>query len=285
METFSSFEAKDFGPVVLNVTVDCPSCVNNTKKSKFWTVKHNYPASFPACASVQPYAMDNQFSSSPTLCRSTDNIADGTGVTVWIGNMSESGPRATVSISHGADGDYPLLVSNPFQFWQEKTVLLGLMVRRNKDQCFSSTDCSLTKQMYLASMQYDGKVDWGGTNWGGGQLNIRMLRFAQVYTKVRSQTLVEVLASIGGASGLILAALGVALKVTIFVFDNVPLKKQDKELPVISSCEVSSVTVDQNFDNEVWVADFVNTLTSAPAIVPGERNLGQGQPRDVVVEA
>ena len=57
---------------------------------------------------------------------------------------------------------------SPIEHWHEKTLLLGLTVTRDSEDCVSSSDCKLERQLYLASMQYDGKVSWGGENWGGG---------------------------------------------------------------------------------------------------------------------
>lgn len=220
VETFSSQEAADFGAEAINVTVQCPSCVLHSTKGKFWTVGQSYPSTFGHCASLGLKAVNDQNRTSVTLCRTTDNIADDSGVKVWIGNISATGVRATVVIYHDSGSGTPLEVTTPLEHWHEKTLLLGLKVNRDKDDCISSEQCKLEKDLYLASMQYDGKVSWGGDTWGGAQLNVRMLRFAQVYTKVPRQTFMEVLASIGGASGLLITALGFALQVSRFVYQK-----------------------------------------------------------------
>eukprot|EP00931_Biecheleriopsis_adriatica_P102341 TRINITY_DN77321_c0_g1_i1.p1 TRINITY_DN77321_c0_g1~~TRINITY_DN77321_c0_g1_i1.p1 ORF type:complete len:312 (-),score=33.52 TRINITY_DN77321_c0_g1_i1:55-990(-) len=211
VETFESQPTTDFGPVSLNVTVFCPSCVLHSKRNKLWIVRHSYPEAFTRCHAEGTKAVADQVSSIVSLCRTTDNIADGTGVKVWLGNMTLDGPRATLLVSQ-ARGN-ALEITTPLEAWHEKTLLLGMTVNRDRDDCTSSNDCSLTKELYLSSMQYDGEVDWGGESWAGGQLHVRMLRFANVYTKVPKQTILDVLGVIGGMSGLLIGALGIGIKV------------------------------------------------------------------------
>merc|ERR1712224_303997 len=113
--------------------------------------------------------------------------------------MSEWSPRAQVTVTQ--DGSSALKVTTYLEHWHEKTLIFGLMVKRNKEDCISSSDCTLVKELFVSSMQYDGKVDWGGDTWAGAQLNVRLGRFANVYTRVPKATVLELLASIGGASG------------------------------------------------------------------------------------
>lgn len=211
VETFSSQEASIFGSLSINVTVLCPSCVMHTQKSKFWTVTHSYPPEFEACADEGVKAANDQVTTFATLCRTTDNIQDSTGIKVWLGNMTMHAPRATIIVSQRTDTAHPLQVTTPIEAWHEKTLLLGLTVTRDKDDCTSAAQCNLKRELYLASMQYDGKVEWGdfvGETWAGGQLHIRMVRFAHVYTQVPKQSIPDVFASIGGAHGLLVSTLG-----------------------------------------------------------------------------
>eukprot|EP00930_Biecheleria_cincta_P036164 TRINITY_DN24817_c0_g1_i1.p1 TRINITY_DN24817_c0_g1~~TRINITY_DN24817_c0_g1_i1.p1 ORF type:complete len:297 (-),score=27.95 TRINITY_DN24817_c0_g1_i1:380-1270(-) len=229
VETFSSQEASIFGPLSLNVTVQCPSCVLHTKKSKFWSVTHSYPPEFDQCADEGTKVTNDEVTTLATLCRTTDNIQDPTGIKVWLGNMTAHGPRATVIVSQSTDTAHPLQVTTPIEAWHEKTLLLGMTVTRDKDDCTSAAQCSLKRELYLASMQYDGKVDWGdfvGDSWAGGQLHVRMIRFAHVYTQVPKQSIPDVFASIGGAHGLLVSIL--AWPVLIATFLGRYLRKDGK---------------------------------------------------------
>lgn len=123
--------------------------------------------------------------------------------------MSSEAPRAKVLVKQ-QDSD-ALKVTTYLEHWHEKTLLLGLKVNRDQDECTSTSECELTKELYVMSMQYDGKVDWGGSTWGGAQLNVRMGRFAHVYTRVPPASIWEVLASCGGASAWLISALAVPL--------------------------------------------------------------------------
>jgi len=206
VETFSSQEALQFGPVPLQLRIECPGCTPHASKDKLWTVKHIYD-DFQHCASAGSLAVNDQAISFPVLCRTTDDIANPAGVTVWLGNLSENAPRAQVIVTQ--EGSGALKATTYLEHWHEKTLIFGLAVRRDKEDCFSSSDCTLMKELFVSSMQYDGKVDWGGDNWGGAQLNVRLSRFANVYTRVPKASVLELLASIGGASGLLIATLAV----------------------------------------------------------------------------
>mmetsp|Transcript_4589 Transcript_4589/g.10118 ORF Transcript_4589/g.10118 Transcript_4589/m.10118 type:complete len:353 (+) Transcript_4589:63-1121(+) len=200
--TFESAEADKFGPVNLDVFVDCAVCNLHTKENVKYRVFHEY-ADGPCQTERQVVADQN---ASIPMC-------NGGSVGVWIGNISEGVERAIVRTSSNG-----VVMETPLEFWHEKTILFGMTVRRNDEDCESESDCDLTKELYLANMVYDGKVDWGGHNWGGAKLNIGLLQYAQVYTKVPSRTYPDLLSDIGGASGILIFVLGMLRKLSEVVF-------------------------------------------------------------------
>lgn len=229
-KSFSSQESVDFGPMDLKVTVDCTDCTYDPTGTKNFTyrVKYDYEG-VPQCKDVGSAAFMDQDAYPIKLCRSSDDIRDKTGVEVHIHNISKrsrvhkglgmGAGRATVFISSG-----DLNVTTPVQFWHEKTLLLGLEVTRDKEDCMSPADCNLNRGLYLASMQYDGHCSWGQEHWGGGIVNIRMLKFANVYTIVPSISYMDIFASIGGASGLLIGVLGALRKMMELVLSGASKK-------------------------------------------------------------
>lgn len=184
-----------------------------------WAVVYNYTG-YEHCQSGTAPVLEvvkDQVLTETTLCRSSDDIRDPSGVRVWIGNVSVSESRGenriivTVSTEDSPRLDAGLKVTTPLEAWHEKTLLLGLSVHRDSEDC-EEASCVVDRQLYLASMQYDGHVDWGTDVWAGAQLNLRMLRFANVYTRTPERTLPDVFAAIGGASGILLLSLGLLRK-------------------------------------------------------------------------
>eukprot|EP00928_Gymnodinium_smaydae_P035049 TRINITY_DN24727_c0_g1_i1.p1 TRINITY_DN24727_c0_g1~~TRINITY_DN24727_c0_g1_i1.p1 ORF type:complete len:335 (+),score=48.19 TRINITY_DN24727_c0_g1_i1:69-1073(+) len=205
--TYSTEPSENFAPVNLNVSVDCGACIAHKKNRRKWIVMYDY-TDFEHCGAVGKGSYTDEAFNSAPICRTTDDISDSTGLRVRLENITEelrmdkSVGRPSVTVSAGE-----FMVTTPLEPWHEKTLLLGFVIRRNVDDCTSSTECELESGVYLASMQYDGKVTWGGAEWGGALLNVRLLRFAQVYT-VRRRSFFNVLASIGGASATLIGVLG-----------------------------------------------------------------------------
>lgn len=249
VETFSTGEALRFGPVPFRLEVECPTCVIHRNKTKKWTAIYNYTG-FKHCGGLEVGHFPDEPSTDVKLCRTSDDIRDPTGIRVWIGNVSEAdteGAKRIILRIIAGDDDTGLRVTVPLMAWHEKTVLLGLTVHRNSASC-EAADCALSRQLYLNSMQYDGKVDWGGESWGGAQLNVRLTRFAHVYTVVPAQSFVDVVASVGGASGILVLVLGFLRKVfEILVENHVAHKIQAQTVPEIF---VKSSTGDR----EAWTA-------------------------------
>mmetsp|Transcript_25783 Transcript_25783/g.47135 ORF Transcript_25783/g.47135 Transcript_25783/m.47135 type:complete len:353 (-) Transcript_25783:201-1259(-) len=201
--TFESQEADKFGPLDLDITVDCTVCNLHQKQNVTYRIFHEY-ADGP-CQTSERQVIADQASRIP--------VCNGGSVGVWIGNISEGVERAIVkTTTNGID------IETPLEFWHEKTILFGMTVRRNDEDCESESDCDMTRELYLANMVYDGKVDWGGEHWGGAKLNIGMLQYAQVYTKVPSRTYPDLLSDIGGASGILIFVLGLLRKVSELIF-------------------------------------------------------------------
>ncbi|CAE7173969.1 unnamed protein product, partial [Symbiodinium pilosum] len=198
VETFSVVEAKEFGPLDLELAVSCPTC-NPFQSSNFtsgmqeqWRVWHGYNAvDYPHCADAAENRTADDSLSSAKLCYSSDNIAEASGIVVSLWNMTTGGEgnRATVIVRGPS-----LVVTTPLEWWHEKTLLLGLKVTRDAEDCTSAADCDLKRELYLGSMQYDGRVQ----GWPGARLNLRLLRMAQVYTRLPGQTIWDVLGAIGG---------------------------------------------------------------------------------------
>lgn len=205
--TYSTEPSKNFVPTEVEVEVGCAACTRHTTANNKWLVTYNYDG-FEHCASKGRANFTDEPRQTIWLCRTTDDITDSTGLRVRLQNISDA---LRMNASYGRPsvkvfaGDFA--VTTPLEPWHEKTLLLGLVARRDKEGCNSASDCKLEVGLYLASMQYDGKVTWGGDTWGGARLNVRMLRFAQVYTTVR-RPLLDVLATIGGASTMLLCVLG-----------------------------------------------------------------------------
>jgi len=211
---FSTEPTSNFAPTSLTVTVNCDACLDSGVRR--WLVTTDYEG-YDHCDGLGKTSVEDTAVNSVYMCRTTDDITDSTGLRVRLERVSEalrvSEGRPSVVIS--GDGDFS--VSTPLEPWHEKTLLLGLEVRRDADGCASTSDCDLKASLYLASMQYDGKVTWEGDGWGGAQLNVRLLRFAQVYTTYH-RSLFEVLSGIGGASTLLIGVLGALRKLTEVVF-------------------------------------------------------------------
>eukprot|EP00927_Polykrikos_kofoidii_P087058 TRINITY_DN9943_c0_g1_i1.p1 TRINITY_DN9943_c0_g1~~TRINITY_DN9943_c0_g1_i1.p1 ORF type:complete len:349 (+),score=39.30 TRINITY_DN9943_c0_g1_i1:68-1048(+) len=235
VENFSTVQAKEFGPVPLQVTVSCVACsvasgglAAKIGTNRKWALIYSYEG-VGDCEEVGNEVIADVESTTVPLCRSTDDISDNTGIRVRLENVSDdlrfSKGRPTVDVSNG-----DLSVSTPLEPWHEKTLLLGVTVQRDVEDCISSSDCDLKVGLYLASMQYDGRVNraWGGAGWAGAQLNIRMLRFAHVYTIVPQRTFLDVIATIGGASGILIMVLGALLK----VIEAVVIKKEGRAVSV-----------------------------------------------------
>mmetsp|Transcript_27609 Transcript_27609/g.91692 ORF Transcript_27609/g.91692 Transcript_27609/m.91692 type:complete len:326 (+) Transcript_27609:73-1050(+) len=208
--TFSTEPSSQFPPVLVNVAVDCQACTTHANKQRKWVVTYGYQG-FAHCAGAGDGAMTDVMNQSVVMCRATDDISDASGVRVRLDNISEGlraiSGRPMVNISVGE-----FAVTTPLESWHEKTLLLGIVARRDAEECTTPSDCNLDVELYLASMQYDGHVTWGGDGWGGAQLNIRVLRFAQVYTTLR-RPLLDVLAGIGGASAMLMGVFGAFRKV------------------------------------------------------------------------
>ncbi|CAE7213674.1 unnamed protein product [Symbiodinium natans] len=203
-ETFSVVEAKEFGPLDLEFEISCPSCVQLQSPNltdgamELWRVWHGYDsAMYPHCTDATENRTVDASLSNATLCYSSDDIAEASGIVVSLWNMTTGGQgnRANV-IVRGAS----MVVTTPLEWWHEKTLLLGLKVTRDAQDCTSATACNLKRELYLGSMQYDGRVQ----GWPGARLNLRLLRMAQVYTRLPGQTIWDVLGAVGGANGLLM---------------------------------------------------------------------------------
>jgi len=159
VETYSVVEAKEFGPLDLEFEVSCPSCVffqsaNFTEGEEHWRVWHGYDAAiYPHCAeAAENHTVDERLSKA-TLCYSSDDISEASGIVVSLWNMTTGGQGNRANVIVRAPS---LVVTTPLEWWHEKTLLLGLKVTRDADDCTSSADCNLQRELYLGSMQYDG---------------------------------------------------------------------------------------------------------------------------------
>lgn len=223
--SFSTEEASSFGSVRLKVEVDCRACLTNANWGTKYEIIYNY-TNVAHCSPTGSSVIKDKASSDVVLCRSTDDILDESGIRIRIGNItnfkSRPGPhRATVSVSHG-----DMKMAIPVAPGHEKTVLFGLTATRDKEGCTSSSDCTLKRHLYLASVQYDGPVDWrrrrldNRVAFGGGLVHIRMLRYANVHTTGPDQTLADVLAAVGGAGAFLLLVLGILRKCLEYTFKD-----------------------------------------------------------------
>ena len=212
VETYSAGDVRNFGILDLSFNISCPSCVpfqspelTNSVQEQF-RVWHGYKASdFPHCAAAgaaEDLAVLDEAVSVAALCYSSDDISERSGIVVSLWNMSSGGQgnRANVVVTGPS-----LVVNTPLEFWHEKTLLLGMNVFRDKEDCTSADQCDLKRELYLGSMQYDGRV----AGWPGAKLNIRLLRSAHIYTRTPGQTLWDVFGAVGGAYGLIVSLVGV----------------------------------------------------------------------------
>ena len=237
VETYSAGDVRNFGILNLSVNISCPSCVpyqstlTNSLEEEF-RVWHGYsPSDYPHCASApQSLAVADQSISTASLCYSSDDISEASGIVVQLWNMStgDQGNRANVVVTGPS-----LVVNTPLEFWHEKTLLLGMNVFRDQEDCTSATQCNLRRELYLGSMQYDGRV----AGYPGAKLNIRLLRSAHVYTRTPGQTLWDVFGAVGGAYGLIVSM------VSIFVHfvARYESRKEAKAAAKIASSEMSQV--------------------------------------------
>ena len=212
IETYSAGDVRNFGIVDLTLNISCPTCVpsqspvftnSQTEEFRVW---HGYSSSdYPHCASFgapEDATVADQSVSTAALCYSSDDISEQSGIVVNLWNMSTGGKgnRANVIVTGPS-----LVVTTPLEFWHEKTLLLGMNVFRDQEGCTSAQECNLRRELYLGSMQYDGRV----AGYPGAKLNIRLLRTANVYTRTPGQTLWDVFGAIGGAYGLILSLVSV----------------------------------------------------------------------------
>lgn len=212
VETYSAGDVRNFGILTVSFNISCPSCVpyqstlTNSVVEEF-RVWHGYSASdYPHCAGApESLAVADQTTSDALLCYSSDDISEASGIVVSLWNMTTGGQgnRANVVVTGPS-----LVVNTPLEFWHEKTLLLGMNVFRDKEGCTSSAQCNLQRELYLGSMQYDGRV----SGWPGGKLNIRLLRSAHVYTRTPGQTLWDVFGAVGGAYGLIVSLVSVVVQ-------------------------------------------------------------------------
>lgn len=214
VETYSAGDVRNFGILDLSFNISCPSCVpfqspelNNSVQEQF-RVWHGYkPSDFPHCAAAgaaEDLAVVDESVSVAALCYSSDDISERSGIVVSLWNMSTGGQgnRANVVVTGPS-----LAVNTPLEFWHEKTLLLGMNVFRDREDCTSADQCDLKRELYLGSMQYDGRV----AGWPGAKLNIRLLRSAHIYTRTPGQTLWDVFGAVGGAYGLIVSLVGVVV--------------------------------------------------------------------------
>ncbi len=239
VETYSAGDVRNFGIIGLDFNISCPSCVpfqsleltnSTTEQFRVW---HGYNAvDYPHCAAAgapEDMATVDEAFSSASICYSSDDISERSGIVVSLWNMSTGGQgnRANVIVSGPS-----LVVNTPLEFWHEKTLLLGMNVFRDKDNCVSASECNLHRELYLGSMQYDGRV----AGYPGGKLNIRLLRSAHVYTRTPGQTLFDVFGAVGGAYGLIVGLVGTCVhKMTSFEISgdavSTAAEPEDQEVP------------------------------------------------------
>ena len=239
VETYSAGDVRNFGIIGLDFNISCPSCVpfqsleltnSTTENFRVW---HGYnPVDYPHCAAAgapEDMATADEAFSSASICYSSDDISERSGIVVSLWNMSTGGQgnRANVIVSGPS-----LVVNTPLEFWHEKTLLLGMNVFRDKDNCVSASECNLHRELYLGSMQYDGRV----AGYPGGKLNIRLLRSAHVYTRTPGQTLFDVFGAVGGAYGLIVGLVGTCVhKMSSFEITgdmiSTAAEPEDQEVP------------------------------------------------------
>lgn len=209
VETYEAAEASDFGEIDLKIEVFCGGCVVHNTLQRKWLIQSSYEG-FNHCTSSK-VSLADQAASTVALCRTTDDISDASGLTLRLENHSMAARNSFGRPSVVVSGPGGLRVTTPLEAWHEKTLLLGLTVHRDDPECRSQA-CATDRKVYLASMQYDGEVEWGGKTWAGSRLNIRMLRMAHVYTVVPKESIPNLIASIGGASGILLVVLGILRK-------------------------------------------------------------------------
>jgi len=246
VETYGSLESSLFGPVQISVEVECDDCRTHTDWGARWRVVYAYDGF--DCDGLGGGTVKDAGTTSVMLCRTTDDIRDPGGVTVALGNLSNGASRATVRVA--ADGD--LSVTTPLEPWHEKTLLLGLTVRRDSDDC-EEASCALDRQLFLTSMQYDGHVDWGDEHWSGAQLNLRMPRFAHVYTIVPEATIFDVFAAVGGASGMLILGLGAVIQtvqVVRMMAERRRARKACRKAAQVSDVEDDEVTAPEQSEQD-----------------------------------
>ena len=134
VETYSAGDVRQFGTVDLDFEVDCPSCVafeseNHTNGTELYRTWHGYPEAYPHCGAAEAYRADVK--ATALLCYSSDDIAERSGIQVYLWNMTTGGPFNRANIR--ATGP-SLVVNTPMEWWHEKTLLIGMTVTRDQQE-------------------------------------------------------------------------------------------------------------------------------------------------------
>jgi hypothetical protein len=186
------------------------------------------------------------------------------GVDVVISDLKEA-PRTAVADVVVTSGD--LLVTTQMQRWHLKTMVLGLTV--NED-----TDNKRTVEPFFNNLQYD------GSNLAGWKAfyNLRLHQNANVFESTTADSLLEMLADIGGAAGLILAIMKIARVVVPYHSDDDDDDDDDEEDSDGSDDEEDDWNDDDasedDSDEDVDAADDDDDDTVALATLLQERKRG-----------
>lgn len=219
-ETFSQLPASQFDPVPLHLQISCanaPYCGAITVGNNYTGVRDceamlgvnttTYPASLDGAGTVtlgrtlcyseqSVYSVDTtQYF--PTTGLQIDFAAINPGINKsTTPETSEPSMKASAAVrvtSPEVDGGFKRLVN--MDTWQVKTLVLGMNVKRRDGVVVS-------RSLFPMAIQYEGKrPNWRAT------LFVSLAPLANVYDTDRPGTLLETIASIGGATSMITAAL------------------------------------------------------------------------------
>jgi hypothetical protein len=217
VEVFSQQRISNFHPLSIDITTECsnaPNCGPAIKVVANWSGANSDNSPYAACAGadrVVAYSNTSQLSNPKfsvlglPLCYVPDQTFTTVttlplainGITVdTVLNPGEADPtlKASASITVStSDKKLNRLVN--LDTWQIKTLVLGMNVKRRDDEIVEQT-------LYPIAIQYEGKrPNWRAT------LIVALNQVANVYDVSRPGTPLDVISSIGGAAGLIGAAL------------------------------------------------------------------------------
>jgi hypothetical protein len=114
--------------------------------------------------------------------------------------------------------------SPSFQPWHANTLMIGASALKDHE------DNIKTFEPHLVNYQYEGRTNWGEEKkWGGVEYVIKSTEYANVYKEGYKRNFADLLATVGGASGFLIANLGILVVLGEFVLARKRRKKGKDE--------------------------------------------------------